>query len=97
MADRMTAADATALIDASWREWISAIESIPEARWSESGVCGEWAIKDLLGHVAVWDQVMIKYLGICARGEDPGDSIDWQAINDEGFAARWTRRRTTTG
>ena len=90
MAESMTVAEAAALIDASWKGWIAAIEAVPAARWSDAGVCGEWSIKDLLGHVAVWDQVCVDYLGACARGEQR-EPLDWQALNDETAAARADR------
>ncbi len=87
----MTSAGAAELIDASWKGWIVALEGVPETRWSEPGVCGDWSIKDVLGHIAVWDQVAIDYLGMLARGEDPGESIDWQAINDASSSLRVDR------
>jgi hypothetical protein len=90
MADAMTVTEAAGLIDASWNGWIAAIEAVPEDRWSEAGVCGAWSIKDLLGHIAVWDQVCVDYLGDCARGEER-EKFDWQRLNDEAAALRADR------
>jgi hypothetical protein len=90
MADAMTLTEAAGLIDVSWKAWIAEIEAVPEDRWSEAGVCGAWSIKDLLGHIAVWDQVCVDYLGKCARGQDR-EAIDWQRVNDEAATLRANR------
>ncbi len=90
MADAMTLTEAAALIDTSWNGWIAAIEAVPGDRWSDAGVCGAWSIKDLLGHIAVWDQVCVDYLGECVRGEE-SDTLDLQRVNDEAAALRADR------
>jgi hypothetical protein len=87
MSEQMSAAEAKNRIDAAWNDWISAIESVPKSRWSESGVCGEWSMKDLLGHVAVWDALTIQYLELVAKGDKP-EGIDWEAINAKEAAER---------
>ena len=42
-------------VDASWDHWLAALWGIPEERLTEPGVCGAWSVKDLIGHVAYWD------------------------------------------
>jgi uncharacterized damage-inducible protein DinB len=90
MAGAMTLTEAASLIDVTWKAWIAAIEAVPEDRWSEAGVCGAWSIKDLVGHISVWDQVCVDYLGERARGEER-EAIDWQRVNDEAAASRADR------
>ncbi len=43
-------------IEASWRELTEALAGIPEERLTEPGVAGEWSVKDLMGHIAFWDE-----------------------------------------
>jgi Mycothiol maleylpyruvate isomerase N-terminal domain len=63
----------------SWRAWVDAVEGIPEERLAEPMV-GHWSTKDLLGHIAFWEDWVI---GDCQRilaGEpDPGGDMD--AVN----------------
>ena len=42
-------------IDASWAGWLAALRGIPDDRLLEPGVCDGWSGKDLIGHVAYWD------------------------------------------
>ena len=94
MAERMTAEQARAKIDAAWRDWLDALNSVPESRWSEPIVDGEWSIKDLLGHVAVWDNIAVQKLGRAAKDADeatPAPTKSWEEINDETSAARKNR------
>ena len=90
MTNPMTPEAAIELIDASWNAWIAAIGAVPEERWSEAGVCGVWSIKDLLGHLAVWDDLTIQYLKLVASGVEI-DAIDYDALNDKEAALRADR------
>ena len=47
--------EARRTVDASWDDWLAALDGIPEERLTEPGVCGDWSVKDLIGHVAYWD------------------------------------------
>ncbi|MGH2548053.1 MAG: DinB family protein, partial [Thermomicrobiales bacterium] len=71
-------------IDRSWTTWIEALNGIPLELASETGVCGTWSVKDLLGHIAVWDSHSLRYAERRHRG-DPSlsDGIPWQTINEE--------------
>jgi hypothetical protein len=65
--------------DASWQAWKAATDGIPDARMSEP-VTGHWTAKDLLGHVAFWDDWVI---GHCRRilADQPEPDDDMDAIN----------------
>lgn len=94
MAERMTVEDARAKIDEAWRDWLDALNSVPETRWTEPGVCGDWSIKDLLGHIAVWDNIAVQKLGREAKdaGEaTPAPAKSADEINAETAAARKNR------
>ena len=60
----------------SWQAWVDAVEGIPDERLAEPMV-GHWSTKDLLGHIAFWEDWVI---GDCQRivaGEpDPGGNMD---------------------
>jgi hypothetical protein len=38
------------------------IEGLPEADWETSGVCGVWSVKDIIAHLASYEQVLVEVL-----------------------------------
>jgi hypothetical protein len=74
--DPRTVRELTDRIEASWQGWVDAVEGIPETRLAEPMV-GHWSTKDLLGHVAFWEDWVI---GDCRRilsgGSDSGEDLD---------------------
>lgn len=85
-----TIGDLLARIDASWRALHEALDGIPENRLEEPGVTGDWSIKDLYGHLALWDENATQQLPRVLAGHPRADS-DVQAMNDADFAARRER------
>lgn len=57
---------------------------------SPAPVCGEWTVKDVLGHVADWEWVGVEGLRLMARGGSPLVEVvrDLDAWNREHVAAR---------
>jgi hypothetical protein len=69
-------------INASWAVWLAVIDGIDPEAIDEAGVCGSWSAKDLIGHVAVWDQEAAD----TARRETAGEAhplFDWRRVNEE--------------
>jgi Mycothiol maleylpyruvate isomerase N-terminal domain len=58
-------------VNSSWQSLQQAIEGISDERMAEPGVAGEWSVKDLLAHVAYWDDPDL-----------PDSGGDWQPINE---------------
>ena len=78
----MTPPEMLERIAAAWRDWLLAIEGLPEDRVDEPGVCGHWSVKDLVPHMALWDLQAIEDIdrhlaGLSARQND------WQQMNDD--------------
>lgn len=66
----------------SWRGWVDAVEGIPEARMAEPAV-GYWSVKDLLGHVAFWeDWVIGHYQRVLAGEPEPASDEQLDALNE---------------
>ena len=65
--------------ETSWQAWKTATDGIPEDRMREP-VTGHWTAKDLLGHVAFWDDWVI---GHCQRilADQPEAEDDLDAVN----------------
>ena len=41
---------------------LRAIDGLPEAEWETGGVCGVWAVKDIIAHLASYEQVLAEVL-----------------------------------
>jgi hypothetical protein len=73
-------------IERSWQGWVDAVEGIPDERLAEPTV-GHWSTKDLLGHVAFWeDWVIDDCQRILAGKPDPADDLD--PVNEGQVAER---------
>lgn len=88
----LSLAEIASAIDRSWAVWIDLLEGIPSDLVSERGVCGTWSVKDLLGHIAVWDRHSLDYAGRCYRDDSPQSTGgSWQTINEESAARNQDR------
>ncbi|MBX7213778.1 MAG: ClbS/DfsB family four-helix bundle protein [Thermoflexales bacterium] len=74
----------------------AALASIPRERWELPGAAGDWSVKDVLGHLAVWSSRAVTALFMAERGQDPRKAFPafdaktgWTAANN---AAREEQR-----
>jgi hypothetical protein len=74
-------------VDASWQGLMEAIDDIPEERMAESGVVGDWSVKDTLAHVAVWDDIIVDLAEQIAAGGTP-EREHFEVINQREAAKR---------
>ena len=60
-----------------------------------AGACGDWSVKDVLGHLATWTSRAVTLLFNAERQQKPPgiDRVldDWEALNAEDFAAQQDR------
>ena len=70
-------------------------QGLSDEQMARLGAVGEWSVKDVLSHVASWDEVMLPDLARIARGETPAlASIDVEGANyDAANAAIMSQRR----
>lgn len=79
------------LTEASWARWLHALDRVPEDQFATPGVCGVWSVKDLLGHIAVWDDVAVRKIGRLDGTEPNGMDEEVDAINAREAAVRADR------
>jgi hypothetical protein len=79
-----------ARIETSWSALMDTLEGIPDDRWEEPGAVGEWSLKDVLGHIAFWDEVALLDAERALAGL-PDDHDDFQAMNDADYLRRRDR------
>jgi hypothetical protein len=75
---------------ASWGGWLATLAEVPPERMAEAGARGDWSVKDLIGHVALWDARIAGQIGQILANE-PRESFDGQALNEASAAANAAR------
>jgi hypothetical protein len=51
------------------RQWEAFLDQIGEERMDQGGVAGDWSIKDIIAHLAVWQRGLNARLQAAQRGE----------------------------
>jgi hypothetical protein len=67
----------------SYRKTLALAEQVPAELRSDPGVCGTWSLKDLMGHLAFWDDDLADELDAKRMGTrlPTSSERDWEAIN----------------
>ena len=47
-------------LDREWQSLLESLRALSDEAMSRPGVVGEWSGKDLLGHIATWEDEAIK-------------------------------------
>jgi hypothetical protein len=83
----------SAQYEASYQAVLDAVALVPASDRSTPGVCGDWSLKDLLGHLAFWDGDLATELEAKRDGDrlPTSSEREWQAINTEQAAIRADR------
>ncbi|MGH2543465.1 MAG: DinB family protein, partial [Ardenticatenaceae bacterium] len=73
---------------------LETIEGLPEERWLVPGVCGIWSVKEIIAHLASFEQLLVEVLdGFLGGGTTPVlDQL--LAIGDEEFNTTQVGQRT---
>ncbi len=59
-----------ARLDKAWAALGESYAGLTEAEMTTPGVAGDWSVKDMLAHVATWEEEALKYLHWCSREAD---------------------------
>ena len=57
-----------------WRRLLDVAQGLSEERQLLAGVAGHWSVKDLLGHVATWDDELVK---VVERFQNSGEKTSY--------------------
>jgi len=55
MSDQMTKAQLLELLRTKRAEWDATIASVPPSRMTETGVAGQWSVKDIIAHITHYE------------------------------------------
>ncbi len=71
---------------------MNTVDGLPESEWEKAGVCGVWSVKDIISHLASYEQLLNEILNTFL-GSEPGPTmLKWsdapEGFNDAEVAAR---------
>jgi hypothetical protein len=89
MEERMTKSKLMDLLQTAHAEWDSLLAQVGEERMAESGVAGDWSVKDIIAHVT-WGEREI--LPVFRRHELVGSEL-WDLPQNERNAAVFEQNR----
>jgi hypothetical protein len=65
----MTKKEALNNLQKAWQELLSVVGKIPLDTINTPDVTGNWSVKDLLGHIADWNEQVVLLVDAMSRGE----------------------------
>jgi hypothetical protein len=74
-----------ATIDEAWDRFRALVTALPPAHW-ENSLGDGWTVKEMLAHVAFWEEAVLAYLPIL-RGQPAPAVADWyggEGLNPDG-------------
>lgn len=94
MTDRLTVVQLLEVMYAARTDWEALLDQIAEARFTEPGVEGEWALRDISAHLTYFETWAANCLVAIRRGE-PLPQSEYQGLSvDEENALIYERQRS---
>lgn len=78
-------------LDNAWTTLGESYAGLTEAEMMAPGVAGDWSVKDMLAHVATWEEEALKYLPLVLVGGRPPRYASYGGIDT--FNARMTEAK----
>ena len=75
---------------------IQTVDNLNEVAWDIPGACGEWSVKDIIAHLATYEQVMIDVLNTFTGSEPTPYVLRWIQQHDDFNKAEVEARRYNT-
>ena len=61
------------------------LTDLPENEWLSPGVCGYWAVKDIVAHLASFEQLLVDVLTSLPKDQPSTPVLDRYLADEEGF------------
>src|SRR5215813_6271723 len=58
-------------LDKRWTDFNESYAGLSDAQMTESGVIGDWSVKDIVAHVTWWEEEALKHLPLISQGGRP--------------------------
>lgn len=56
-------------IESAWQEFNASFAGLSDDLLKQPNAIGEWSLKDILGHIAVWENEAMKYIPVILEGK----------------------------
>ena len=80
-------------LDASRERLLIALEPLPDEALTYAGVLGDWSVRDLLAHLAIWEAELVTALMHLQQGKKPDRLLQALADRDAYNAARFIENK----
>ncbi|HXG42685.1 MAG TPA: DinB family protein [Dehalococcoidia bacterium] len=98
-----TRQELVAMVDAEWRGLMALLDGLPEEAMLRPGAVGRWSARDLLCHIATWEEEFLQAAPVILEGRplprygsidafNARDMERWQGLS---LAEAWQRARET--
>jgi hypothetical protein len=78
-------------LEQAWTALKESYSGLSEAQFTESGVMGEWSVKDILAHVTTWEEEALNALPLILSGGRPPRYTRYGGI--DGFNAQMAEQK----
>ena len=78
-------------LEKAWAAIKESYAGLSDSQLTESGVMGNWSVKDILAHVATWEEEALKYLPLIITGGRPPRYTRYGGI--DAFNAQMTEQK----
>jgi hypothetical protein len=69
------------------------VEGLPEPDWEQPGVCGVWSVKEIVAHLASFEQALVEVLKVFS-GNEPGPVLTlFKEVDGDRFNALQVEQR----
>ncbi len=68
-------------IEAEWTAFQALVADLPEDSACVPGKVGEWSVKDVIAHIAAWEQEGARRIDVILHGD--GESLSWPTAAQE--------------
>ncbi len=58
-------------LEQAWAALQASYTGLIDAQLTETGVTGDWSVKEILAHVTTWEEEALKYLPLILQGDRP--------------------------
>jgi DinB family protein len=58
-------------LDKAWTVFKESYAGLSDSQLTESGVTGNWSVKDIIAHVTWWEEEALKHLPLIIKGSKP--------------------------
>lgn len=83
----MNVSDLLQRIEESWSRFLTSLDDLTDDQLLEANAVGEWSLKDLLGHIAYWDELGRENVALALSGR-ARTFDDYEALNQADHEAR---------